>query len=192
MSFIVRMLRQSVGALSEFMILTGVWIYPFWSRCVIKWSDGSHVGKLCLCVCVCVFSPACVTLCKQWVWMTFRKPVCVSVCASVPRAPLSVCRGSHGPGKGLSTEAIKQCVCWNNVFDLAVGQQQVLGGPVWSCCSPPALICRPGTSPPLPVSFLPIASLSSFLVFVPLFLSLLSQFFLLSLPPFALSVSLFF
>lgn len=69
---------------------------------------------------------------------------------------LSVCRGSHGRSKGLSTEAIKQCVCWNNVFDLALGQQQVLGGPAWSCCSLPALICRPGTSLPFSVPFPPL------------------------------------
>ncbi|TNN84717.1 hypothetical protein EYF80_005132 [Liparis tanakae] len=38
--------------------------------------------------------------------------------------PLSVCRLSRGPSKGLSTEAIKQFVCWTQVFDLAAGQQQ--------------------------------------------------------------------
>lgn len=116
------------------------------------------------------------------------------MCVSGRPAPLSVCRGSHGPGKGLSTEAIKQCVCWNNVFDLAAGQQQVLGGPSWSCCSPPALICRPGTSLSLSVSFPSIQSLTSpLLAFVPLFLPLLSQvsLLLLSLLPFALSTSLF-
>jgi len=67
-------------------------------------------------------------------------------------------------GKGLSTEAIKQCVCWNNVFDLAAGPQQVLGGPAWTCYSFPALICSPGTSFPLLVS---LPFLSSFCVFVP-------------------------
>lgn len=71
------------------------------------------------------------------------------LCVSVQPVPLSVCRGSHGRAKGLPTEAIKRCVCWNNVFHLAVVQQQVLGGPAWSCCSPPALIWRPGTSLPL-------------------------------------------
>lgn len=177
MSFIVCVLHQSVGALSEFMILTGVWIYPFWSRCVIKWSDGSHIGKLCLCVCVCALLHVSPSVSSEYEWVSGSLCVFLCVCVSVQRAPLSVCRGSHGPGKGLSTEAIKQYVCWNNVFDLAVGQQQVLGGPAWSCCSPPALICRPGTSPPLSVAFLPIASLSSsFLVFVPLFLSPLSVF----------------
>lgn len=111
----------------------------------------------------------------------------LSVCVSVQPAPLSVCKGSQGPGKGLSTEATKQCVCWNNVFDLAVRQQQVLGGPAWSCCLLPAMICRPGTSLPFFLCLLPISSLSSsFLVFVPLF-HFLSQFFLLlSSLPFAL------
>lgn len=95
----------------------------------------------------------------------------------------------------VSTEAIKQCVCWNNVFDLAAGQQQVLGRPAWSCCSLPALICRPGISLPFLVSFPPISSLSPFfLAFVPLspssslcFFSLLSFAFSLS---FSLSASL--
>ncbi len=112
--------------------------------------------------------------------------LCVFLCVfQCSLQTLSVCRGSHGPSKGLSTEAIRQCVCWNNVFDLAVGQQQVLGGPAWSCCSLPALIRRPGTSPHFSVSFPPI-----FVFLLLLFpsSSLSSLFFLpLSLPPFAKS-----
>ena len=117
----------------------------------------------------------------------------VCVCVWVQPAPLSVCRGSHGPSKGLSTEAIKQYVCWNNVFDLAAGQQQVLGGPAWSCCSLPALICRPGTSLPFPVSSLPShlclpSSLPLFL-FLPLPLCFFSLLSFLSLT-FSVSLSL--
>lgn len=113
------------------------------------------------------------------------------VCVSVKPQLRASAEAVMGPGKGLSTEAIKPCVCWNNVFDLALGQQQVLGGPAWSCCSLPALMCRPGTSLPFavfPSHHCPPPSLSLFLSSS---LQSLSFSSLLSLRPFPLSVSLF-
>lgn len=96
--------------------------------------------------------------------------------------PVKVC-----PQKSLSTAL----ACWNNVFDLAVQQQQVLGGLSWSYCSPPALICRPRTGLPFPVPFLPISSLSSFFcVIVPF--SLIVSVFLTSLIATICSICLLF
>lgn len=97
--------------------------------------------------------------------------VCVSVhlwaYAEAVMDPVKV-----SPQKSLSTAS----ACWDNVFDLAAQQQQVLGGPSWSYCSPPALICRPRTGLPFPVPFLPISFLSSFFCIIVHFSPIASVF----------------
>lgn len=85
-------------------------ICRFSSQCTTKLVSCSKGGKLRICVLRALHSPP--------------GRVTHLLAQSNPQN-LSIWRGSHA--NGLSTEAISQCVSWNNVSDLAVGWQQVLG-----------------------------------------------------------------
>lgn len=129
-------LHQCVATSSELTTLTGA---RFASTCGIKRSDGESERARAY--------PVPLFACLR--------VDCVYVLATC--SPLSHLqrRSRMAPAvrqRSLSTEAIKQrSVCWNNVFELAGRQQQVLGGPASSCYSLPALICRPGAALPLSV-----------------------------------------
>lgn len=128
--------------LCSFLFSTAIWILlckskallsdcicSFSDRAEIKRSDGTNCGEV---VRACVHSfRMCHPLYKPLSKLSKEGSEFfgnLSVCFCVWLRAAYICRGSRGPRKGLSTEAIKQCAFWNNVFDLAVGQQQVLGG----------------------------------------------------------------